>query len=257
MLKKTITYEGMDGSDVTEDFYFHLSKANLMELNWKVEGGFKAMLAEITAAQTGKPDEEKTEAELAAEQEATHNAFKKIVLVAVGKKSSDGKHFLKSDDIRGDFENTEAFSELLFSLMADENVAAAFINGLMPRGFVEQVSAAITVNKPYVPAVDPSREGLAGTPFVPSIVPTEAAVPESSNEFDKQKTMEGNKVMTQTEAQALMGANMPEFTHRMQSGWNIIPDAQPTMTTAEAQHLMASDLPEFQKRMQIGWEIKG
>ena len=32
MLKKTITFEDLDGNLVTDDFYFHLSKAEIAEI---------------------------------------------------------------------------------------------------------------------------------------------------------------------------------------------------------------------------------
>ncbi len=39
MLKKTITYEDFDGNQVTEDHFFHLSKADLVEMEVSQKGG--------------------------------------------------------------------------------------------------------------------------------------------------------------------------------------------------------------------------
>ena len=42
MLKRNITYEDFDGNTVTEAFYFNLSKAELMEMEFTRAGGLGA-----------------------------------------------------------------------------------------------------------------------------------------------------------------------------------------------------------------------
>ena len=49
MLKKTITYEDFNGETVSEDFFFHLSKAELVELEMSHTGGLSASLERIIA----------------------------------------------------------------------------------------------------------------------------------------------------------------------------------------------------------------
>ena len=44
MLKKTITYIDYDDNERTEDFYFNLSKAELLEMEWSVEGNFTTVI---------------------------------------------------------------------------------------------------------------------------------------------------------------------------------------------------------------------
>ena len=51
MLKKTITYEDYNGTERTEDFYFNLTKAELMEMEMSTSGGFAEMLQNIVKAQ--------------------------------------------------------------------------------------------------------------------------------------------------------------------------------------------------------------
>ena len=51
MLKKTITYVDYDGSERTEDFYFNLSKAEVMEMEMSTSGGLAEMITRIVAAQ--------------------------------------------------------------------------------------------------------------------------------------------------------------------------------------------------------------
>ena len=54
MLKKTITYEDFNGETVSEDFFFHLSKAELVELELSHQGGLSAALQRIVDAEDGK-----------------------------------------------------------------------------------------------------------------------------------------------------------------------------------------------------------
>jgi hypothetical protein len=89
MLKKTITYESFDGDEkYTEDFYFHLSKAELVEIEMSHKGGLSNSIQNIVDAEDGKTIMEE---------------FKKIILMAYGKKSADGKRFIKNEVYREDF----------------------------------------------------------------------------------------------------------------------------------------------------------
>ena len=51
MLKKTITYTDYNNVKRTEDFYFNLSKAELMEMEMSTSGGLAEMINKIVAAQ--------------------------------------------------------------------------------------------------------------------------------------------------------------------------------------------------------------
>ena len=51
MIKETIKYENFDGVEITEDFYFNLSKAEITEMQLSTAGGFDEMVKKIIAAQ--------------------------------------------------------------------------------------------------------------------------------------------------------------------------------------------------------------
>ena len=51
MLKKTITYVDYNGVERTEDKYFNLSKAEIMEMELSTTGGLAEMITKIVAAQ--------------------------------------------------------------------------------------------------------------------------------------------------------------------------------------------------------------
>ena len=117
MLKKTITYTDYNGLERTEDFYFNLTKAELMEMEMSIEGGLAEMIQKVVAAKDGK---------------AIIRIFKDLVLKAYGEKSPDGKRFIKSEEISTAFSQTEAYSELYMELATDDKAAAAFVNGIVP-----------------------------------------------------------------------------------------------------------------------------
>lgn len=125
MLKKSITYEDFDGNEVTEDYYFHLSKAELIEMEMSHKGGFEKYLTEIVKAEDG--------AKIIAE-------YKKLVLMTYGQKSEDGKRFIKSQALRDEFASTEAYSQLFMELCTNAELAAEFVNGVIPRGLAESIA---------------------------------------------------------------------------------------------------------------------
>jgi hypothetical protein len=58
--------------------------------------------------------------------------FKDIILKAYGEKSPDGRRFIKTQELRDGFAQTEAYSELFMELSTDANAAAVFVNGITP-----------------------------------------------------------------------------------------------------------------------------
>ena len=69
--------------------------------------------------------------------------FKDLVLAAYGEKSPDGKRFIKSEELREAFSQTEAYSELFMELAMNAEAASAFINGIMPKNFDESKDTTI------------------------------------------------------------------------------------------------------------------
>lgn len=126
MIKKTITYTDFNGVERTEDFYFNLTKAEILEMEMGTTGGLAEMITNIVAAQ---------------DQPAIIKIFKDLVLRAYGKKSPDGRRFMKSDEIRDDFAQTEAYSQLFMELATDADAAAKFVNGIVPADVAKQAAA--------------------------------------------------------------------------------------------------------------------
>lgn len=126
MIKKTITYEDYNGEKQTEDFYFNLNKAELTELNFSTDGGLETRIKRIMNERDNK---------------AIMAMFKEIILKSFGKKSDDGKRFIKTQELRDEFEQSEAYSVLMMSFFEDSKKAADFINGILPKDMQEQIKA--------------------------------------------------------------------------------------------------------------------
>jgi hypothetical protein len=138
LLKKTITYENpFTNQEVTEDHYFHISKADLVEMemgeiseSYVTKAGVKltgmsAKLERIVEAVDGK---------------AIIAELKDIIRRAYGKK--DGDRFIKSSAIWEEFSSSEAFSQLLFELCTDAGAAAEFMNGIVPHN-LDKIAAEV------------------------------------------------------------------------------------------------------------------
>ena len=117
MLKKTITYTDYNGTERTEDFYFNLTKAELMEMEMGTTGGLSEMINRIVAAQDAP---------------SIIKIFKDLVLKAYGQKSPDGRQFIKRPELSEAFSQTEAYSQLFMELATDADAAAKFVNGIVP-----------------------------------------------------------------------------------------------------------------------------
>lgn len=125
MLKKLIKYTDYNGTERTENFYFNLNKAELMEMELGVTGGMRQLLDLIVEKQ---------------DIPKVMEAFKTIILRAYGEKSPDGRVFNKSPELSDAFAHTEAYSELYMELVTDAKKAADFIVALMPEDLRNKVS---------------------------------------------------------------------------------------------------------------------
>jgi hypothetical protein len=117
MLKKSITYTDYNGNERTEDFYFNLSKSEVMEMEMTTTGGLADKIKKIIDAQ---------------DTPSIIKIFKDLVLSSYGEKSPDGKRFIKNEELTTAFSQTEAYSNLFMELATSDVAAAAFVNGIVP-----------------------------------------------------------------------------------------------------------------------------
>lgn len=120
MIKKTITYTDFDDNERTEDFWFNLTKSELMEMDFSQTGGMEKLIQSIVDAQDTKRIIE---------------IFKDIVLKSYGEKTLDGRGFIKVRDghkLADEFSQTAAYDTLFMELATNDKAAAEFINGVIP-----------------------------------------------------------------------------------------------------------------------------
>lgn len=137
MIKKTITYTDYEGEQRTEDFYFNLSKAELLEMDASADGGMEKQLNKIVASRNTKD---------------LFGFFKDLILRSYGEKSMDGKRFIKSPELSKEFSQTEAFSEMVMSLLSDDKAATDFITGVIPSSLAKEVETYKKQNGGILPS---------------------------------------------------------------------------------------------------------
>ena len=125
MFKVTETFKDFLGSDRTEDFYFNLTKAEIIKMEWSYEGGFIRMLKTLIDKQN-IPEMIKV--------------FDLIIDSSYGVRTPDGRGFKKSKDILDDFKTTEAYSNIFMRFATDATFASDFLNGIIPQEIADEVS---------------------------------------------------------------------------------------------------------------------
>lgn len=132
MYTMPIKYVDFDGNDREENFMFHLSPAELVDLESSYPGGMKRKLDRA----------------LAKKDNVTIMAvFKKLVELSYGEKSDDGKRFMKGPEIWKEFSESNAYVELFMKLVTDPAAAQAFVDAVLPDMSKYADATALTVAK--------------------------------------------------------------------------------------------------------------
>lgn len=126
MIKKTITYTDFNGGERTEDFYFHLTKAEITKMEMSVNGGMAERIQRIVSAQ---------------DQPAIIEVFEDLIKKSYGVKTPDGRGFVKRKEDLEAFMATEAYSQLFMELATDSDAASKFVNGIIPSDLSKQIAA--------------------------------------------------------------------------------------------------------------------
>lgn len=152
MFKKSITFEDFDGRTVTEDYYFNLTKTELLQLEAQTPGGLGASLERIGKTQ---------------DFNRIVQEFTRIVLASYGVRSEDGKRFMKNDQIREEFQQTAAWDALFFELATKADAASAFVTAVFPKDMqklldevtIEQLTAQVPQDPMFAPPPAPAPRG--------------------------------------------------------------------------------------------------
>lgn len=142
MFKTNLKYMDYNGIERNEQFYFNLSKAELIEMELSTQAGVEEMIRMLIAT--------KDNAKIV-------HTFKDLILKSYGIKSEDGTRFIKSQELRDGFEQSEAYSELLVKLLSDTEFQSAFINGIINGVNVPQMNEEDAIAKLKELGYDTSR----------------------------------------------------------------------------------------------------
>ena len=123
MLKETITYIDFNDTERTADFYFNLTRTELIRMEMSKNGILTGLLTKIVKA-NDMPD--------------IFEAMEMLILKAYGEKSTDGRFFNKSEEISNNFMNSPAYDKLFEKLTTDATYAYKFLMGLLPKDLAEQ-----------------------------------------------------------------------------------------------------------------------
>lgn len=130
MFKKTIHFENLDGESVSKDFYFHMSKTEL--LGMAAEG--EEVINRINRIISTK------------DAKGIINEFRELIKLSVGIRSPDGTQFSKSPEAQAQLLDSPAFDELLLELCTNAGASSEFVRQLIPekmqQQFLDQIKAA-------------------------------------------------------------------------------------------------------------------
>lgn len=187
MLKKSITYTTFDGETVTEDHYFHLSKAQIVEKEAMTPGGYGALLQRISKS----VEEDRPDGKLIME------TFNDLVNESYGVKSEDGRRFIRGGVDQ--FRESPAYDVFFIETCTDADKMAEFVNGIMPAGFeqdVERMAVAAEARKSNVFADTPPAdkvEAALGTGRPPVAEPITSSEPRILSR-DEAAEMDGDEL---------------------------------------------------------------
>jgi hypothetical protein len=128
MKQRTFTYEGFDGKMHTDTWNFYLSKADLLEINVESFVGLDALMKRLFDTQNGK--------EIMA-------IIREIILRSVGRPSQDGRRFIRNEELRQEFYQTEAYAQLLTEMFENPDKLNEFIISIVPHDMAVGIQQAM------------------------------------------------------------------------------------------------------------------
>lgn len=142
MLKRAIKYTDFDGNPGEDTEYFNLTKSEIVELEVETKEGLAETLARIVKIE---------------DRTALIAEFKRLILAAYGRKSPDGKRFIKSDELRTEFSQTAAYDALFIELATDIDAAATFLKGILPSDVAAEAERIEKAQMPLAPPTLPAQ----------------------------------------------------------------------------------------------------
>ena len=129
MIKKTMTYVDFNGETVVEDLYFNLNALEYTRLTARNGGDLDKRIAELV-------EKDDTEAIIALMED--------LLLSSYGVKSEDGRRFVKTKQIREEFEYSQAYADLFVLLLTNPEETKKFGQGIASSAQAQQPVPTLT-----------------------------------------------------------------------------------------------------------------
>lgn len=129
MIKKTMTYVDFNGETVVEDLYFNLNALEYTRLTARNGGDLDKRIAELV-------EKEDTEGIIALMED--------LLLSSYGVKSEDGRRFVKTKQIREEFEYSQAYADLFVLLLTNPEETKKFGQGIASSAQAQQPVPTLT-----------------------------------------------------------------------------------------------------------------
>lgn len=117
MLTKVIKYEDFDGNPREETHHFHINKAELTNMEFGVKGGLTGLIKTISETQ---------------DIPKVIELIQRFIDLSYGRKSNDGRQFVKKEEYLEEFKSTGAYEVLYMELVSDVDKFAEFVNAVIP-----------------------------------------------------------------------------------------------------------------------------
>lgn len=128
MYKKNITYTDFNGDERTDAFYFNLSDAEILELQVSYGGDMSRIMSNMLEKRDAK---------------GLLGIITDLIRTSYGEKSSDGKRFMKNQEVKDSFVTTDAYSKLVLELLNDEKEFEKFMTNVIPAAKREALNEAL------------------------------------------------------------------------------------------------------------------
>lgn len=135
MITETITYTTFNDppQKVTETHHFNLTRTDLIRWEMEKHEGVAEYFLRLSQSN---------------DKTLLGEAFHDFLRRTYGIKSEDGKHHTKSPEISDAFESSAAFDEFYVKLITDQDYAAKFIRGVLPKEWLRDTAVDTVMETP-------------------------------------------------------------------------------------------------------------
>lgn len=142
MLKKTVKFKDFNGVEQSEDLYFHISKTSVLTapdpayndiilIGQDLQERGK-LLADLKLEDIDQTDPFDKNGQLLAESlRMVARLLDRLVSLAYGLKSDDGRKFIKSAEVLSDFKNSAVYDAFVDQMITNQDEMVTFVNELL------------------------------------------------------------------------------------------------------------------------------